>query len=32
VIPQSENKPEIATADGVREAKNRRVEIVLVCD
>jgi len=31
-IPQNEYKPAVETADGVREAKNRRVEIVLVCD
>lgn len=29
---KGENVPDVPTADGVKEAKNRRVEIVLVCD
>ena len=31
-VGRSDRQPAVPTADGVREAKNRRAEIVLVCD
>jgi OOP family OmpA-OmpF porin len=31
-VGRSDRQPVVPTADGVREAKNRRAEIVLVCD
>ena len=31
-VGRSDRQPAVPTADGVREVKNRRAEIVLVCD